>query len=327
MISDKVPVFIVGTPRSGTTLVRLVLDSHPSIAITPESSFLFRAGRIWNRIYGDKLNEKKVGAFIKDLNSLPQVRDWLPSTCTPERVIEQCHGDFSWGSVLNCVFDLYAESRQKPRWGDKTPKNLYAVEDIFAKFPDAKIVVVVRDCRDVVMSMQNADFSRSTHVLAALRWQKDAERGRELIEKYGDRVFILKYEDLLENPEKEIKTTLEYCGLDNDPSILKRYMAHEDDVAHTKSDLYMKPISPSNLNKWKTSMPDKIISDCEAIAGNGLRYFGYETRFDNPSISATRLRALQFKGGWSLFRNRKYMENYRALLLILLRWVRRRISG
>lgn len=304
------PVFIVGTPRSGTTLLRLIIDSHPEIAITPESSFLFRVPSLWNALY-PKLDEPgSVQAFIDDLRSLPQVKDWLPKHICAEKLMGCKEELNTLSDFLDALFSYYAQTKGKLRWGDKSPKNLHAIDEIMDLFPSAKIVIMMRDCRDVAMSLSRAEFSRVSYISAAKRWQLDADIAIQNIQKNSDQIYFLKYEDLLEDPDKIIKSLLDFLNLSEYPEILKIYAGHEDDVTHTKSLLYMKPIQKDNIYKWKKYMSDQEVTDCEAIAKVGMEYFGYEVLSKTPTISRVKVFIQSVKDVTKLIRNNNNMENY-----------------
>jgi len=303
------PIFIVGTPRSGTTLLRLILDSHPEIAITPESSFLFSTLSLWDGLYPCLTDKRSIEKFIKDLKKLPQVRNWLLDTCTAD-MLQKDKKINNLSSFIDAIFSNYAHSKGKKRWGDKTPKNLYAIDEIIKMFHFAKIVIVIRDCRDVAMSLNKAEFSKISYISAAKRWQRDANMTKKIIQKYDKQIYLLKYENLLENPNKTIISVLKFLDLPNDPDIMERYVRHEDDVVHTKSTLYRQPLNKNNIYKWKKYMSKRDIIDCEAIAKESMEYFGYEISTKNPTISPVKVFLYRVKDYFQLINNSKNMENY-----------------
>lgn len=311
------PVFIVGTPRSGTTLFRLIIDSHPEIAITPESSFLFRKTALWNRLYPDISNQYTMQLFLDDLRKLPQVKAWLPEICTARKLMQDNKKIATFSEFIDAVFTCYAQTKGKERWGDKTPKNLHAIDQIIALFPSAKILIIVRDCRDVALSLRKAEFSKVSCISAARRWQKDAAITRRAIRKYGEQISLVRYEDLLKAPGKIVKAVLDFLDLSDDPEILKHYMKHDDDVVHTKSKFYLQPVNKGNLYKWKKKMPANDVEQCEAIAMDGLQYLSYETTTTNPTISQAKIMTQRAKDLFQLMNNKKNLENYYAYFHLL----------
>ncbi len=277
-------------------------------------------------LYPDLSNEQSIQHLIRDLRKLPQVRDWLPATCTAEELISHFPVNKSLPDFINAVFSYYALSKGKRRWGDKTPKNLHAINQILKFFPNAKILIMVRDCRDVVMSLSKADFSKVSYASAAWRWQLDADIIKQhCAQKKDSQVYLLKYENLLDNPGETIKSVLEFFNLWDDPDILKRYAEHDDDVFHTKSSLYMKPLSKKNISKWEKIMSEQEVRECEAIARQGLEYFGYKVVHKDAHISCFKVSFLRIKDFLSLLRNRKNMENYYIYGKLLLKLIVQRV--
>jgi len=326
MKNEWPPVFILGTPRSGTTLLRLILDSHPDIAITPESSFFFRVKSLWEGLYPDLNDVENIRSLIDDLHTMPQIKDWIPKSCTFQSIMEgrEREGFDSLAAFIDKFFGLYAESKSKHRWGDKTPKNLHSVEQILELFPSAKILMMVRDCRDVTISLNKADFSKVSYLSAARRWQMDADIAQKYLKQNNDQIYLLRYEDLLLNPSQVIKSVLSFLNLSDDPEIMKRYVEHEDDVVHTKSSLYMKPIEIDNLYKWKKEMSVSDVAECEAIARNGLVYFGYEVSESISTVSRVKVFIYRIKDLLQLLVNSKNMENYYVYIRLLIKSFLRR---
>jgi Sulfotransferase family len=319
MFSSNNPVFIVGTPRSGTTLLRLIVDSHPDISITPESSFLFRVTPLWDKVLSRGGRRDSISRLLGMLRLIPQVKDWMPASCSPDEILAHCGQEITLAAVLDSIYHLYAIEKGKTIWGDKTPKNLYSIDAIFALYPNAKVVIVVRDCRDVALSLRKADFSKASYISSAIRWQNDTDLAITAMGRHADHVKLVKYEDLLSAPEETLKILLGFCGLREEPKLLERYATHDDDVVHTKSSLYMKPVSENNLAKWKTSMPDRDIRNIEALSKKGLAYFGYPVVNSNATISPARVLWVRFYDFAHLSKNKKNLENYVALIRIFLK--------
>lgn len=311
------PVFIVGTPRSGTTLLRLIMDSHPDIAITPESSFLFRVTPLWDKLLSRGGGRDSISKLLGMLRMIPQVKDWMPASCNPEEILADCGQKVTLAAVLDSIYHLYAIEKGKRVWGDKTPKNLHSIDAILRLYPNAKIVVVVRDCRDVALSLRKAEFSNVSYVSSAIRWQNDVDLAIKAMKRHADCVKVVKYEDLLSAPEETLKMLLGFCGLREEPKLLERYATHDDDVVHTKSSLYMKPVSKNNIAKWKTSMPDGDVRNIEALAKEGLAYLGYPVVNSNATISPARVLWVRLYDFALLSKNKKNLESYIALTRIL----------
>jgi len=187
------PIFVVGCQRSGTTMLRLMLDSHPRISCGPETRFLADLERVvdtdWPRLsqYGYSQEE------------------WL------ERIRE-----FFGGIQAD-----YARSRGKERWADKTPRYALNIPFLLRVFPDAQIVHVIRDGRDVVVSHRKR-FGYWSSVKSTLKWPKYIKVARGVGETLRtDQYHEVRYEDLVGKPEETMRSLLEFLGEPWDPQVLE----------------------------------------------------------------------------------------------------------
>lgn len=318
------PIFIVGSPRSGTTLIRLVLDSHSNIAIAPESAFLFRLARRASRLYRNFCNEAAVTNFISDFRQLKHVRNWFPKNISNSEIIAQVRIPGEVSQILNVLFTSYAKTRGKHRWGDKTPRNLQHIEEIMSLFPQARIIVIIRDCRDVVLSQKQVIFGGLSSYGSAKRWKVDAQFARRALSRYPEKIMLVRYEDFVANPENVLHRIISFVGEPWDPAILQRYLMHEDDVPHTKSELFREPIQGRNIGKWKRVMREKDVKICEAIAGDELHYFGYERIFSGVSLGPINRIFYSLTDVLRRVVNPVYLENYLILAKLI---IRRRFLG
>ena len=305
------PVFIVGTPRSGTTLLRLLINSHPKISITPESSFLFRADHLWRTTYKDFSNAQQLNEFIEDLKTLPQVKDWLPHGLSAEKLLKNFRIN-SLSDAINAIFASYAQSHNKLRWGDKTPKNLHCMDSLIENFNNPHILVIVRDCRDVALSLHQAEFAKTSHITSSIRWQKDISSIVKAKLKHPDNLYIVRYEDLLENTQETISSILEFLNLEQDNALIESYLSHEDDITHTKNSLHLMAPDRCNIGKWRKKMPARHIAECEHIARQGIIQFDYDLTSPDRKISFTRYYFFRLFDLLFLSVNSSYLKNHIA---------------
>ncbi|MGH3023388.1 MAG: sulfotransferase family protein, partial [Gaiellaceae bacterium] len=147
------PVFVGGCPRSGTTMLRLMLNSHPDLAVPHETRFLIP---IWDRraTFGDLSNPKNRRRIARWIAARPKARLYRLGVKRDELISVLEAAPPTLGSVLGAPFALYAERQGKARWGDKRPSHVQQLHAIFAMFPDAQFVNVVRDPRATVTSVR-----------------------------------------------------------------------------------------------------------------------------------------------------------------------------
>jgi len=191
------PIFVVGTMRSGSTLLRLILDSHPNIAIGEETGF---AGAI---------------AATKDIPNWRYGAEWYGRLGWDEAELDTRLREF-----YRPMFERHAASQGKARWGDKTPFHSWHMPLLAKVFPDAVFVAIVRHPGGVVASLVKkfhygvadaADYWTSTN-LEVLR------RGTEL---GGDRFGLVRYEDVLADPEPTLRGLVGWLGEPWSPDLLR----------------------------------------------------------------------------------------------------------
>lgn len=270
------PIFIGGTPRSGTTLLRLLVDSHPQIAITPESGYLFRLVLYAPALYQHFRCQRDILAFIRDVRTIPRMKDWFSCDISTETVAESLKGRVHIGDILEAIYKQYAKKRGKPYWGDKTPKNIQSASKIISVFPNAKFLIIVRDGRDVALSLNKTIFGKASLRKSAQRWAREVRAALSLQSLHPNRVLLIRFEDLIQYPERLCASIFDFIGVDKCPSIRNRYLAHDDDTHHTKSKYYRKPFNVNNRYKWKTVMSEIQAAQFEYIAGAELEAIGYE---------------------------------------------------
>lgn len=147
----KPPFFIVGHPRSGTTLLQILLDAHPNIVIPPESHIFVRFSEIFNH-YGDLSQAYNRQLLVQDILNDEQIKLWNLDISASDfcRQLK----DFSVKGIISCLFELYAQRDGKHQWGDKTPQHALYLQEIKATFPNAKFIHLIRDGRDVSESLK-----------------------------------------------------------------------------------------------------------------------------------------------------------------------------
>jgi Sulfotransferase family len=159
------PVFVVGCPRSGTTLLRLMLDAHPDLSIPPESHFIPLVWRVRDRYEtsGGFDGEKMARDVFRGI----RFRDWsLPESEVLDELGRVAPSDLA-GSIA-CFFCAYAGRNGKERWGDKTPGYSMELPLLASLFPDARFVHLIRDGRDVALSLMEVPRPpRSTRAYSA----------------------------------------------------------------------------------------------------------------------------------------------------------------
>lgn len=284
------PFFIVGCPRSGTTLLQVLLEHHPRVAIPPESFVFERFGPILDR-YGNLECDANLRAFVCDLLCDEQIRDWQLGL----DVDEFCQRSFprNAAGVISELFKIYAEKHGKTRWGDKTPQHALCLPTIISVFPAARIIHLVRDGRDVAESMRRIYIGPKSMYGIARRWHRFVMTVHSFAVQYPDSVLIVRYEDMVREPEETRKRVFRFIGvppeecppvgasLPDTPSRRQALAAAEHHVSLRQA------ISQAKSGVFKRSFTLREIGWFESVAGEALRHYGYELVTDGkqrPSL-------------------------------------------
>lgn len=271
------PFFIVGAARSGTTLLRLMLDRHPEVAIPGESHFI---PPLWKRRgrYGrdDRIEDRD--AWLRDLSAQRTFRRW---DLSPELVRQELdripHPTFA--QAVEAVFLAYARSRGKTRWGDKTPDNVEHLPLLAGLFPQARVVHLIRDGRDVALSTIDLKRLHRRAATAAYFWARALRQGRAAAPSLGPgRYLEVTYETLVEHPEREIRRLAGFLDIPFHPAMLQHDREAGDRLPEGVRRLHSRVALPPTrgLRDWRRDMRPEEVEEFEAVAGRELLAAGYE---------------------------------------------------
>jgi len=279
--------FIVGTGRCGTTLLRLMLDAHPELAIPPETHFIPAALSACRR----SLRPRR--AFLRAATSAPF---WLDHGMDEGALAGRLEAvrPFNVGDALRAFYRLYSEGRGKTRWGDKTPYYVLHMRDIQRALPEARFVHLIRDGRDVALSFKGLWFGPDSAASAAEHWVSRITAARRQAPSLAGYLEI-RYEDLVLRPEATLRRVCDFIALGWSPAVLDyhltarsrleemvqpfragagRVVAPEERKAiHSLTD---QPPRPDRVNVWKAEMRPSDRAAFESIAGPLLRDLGYD---------------------------------------------------
>jgi len=273
------PIFIVGCPRSGTTLLQYMLRVHPRISLpTGESHFFIPLYK--NKLaFGNLDNVESIKKFLTELYKRGGGfidEDMHGINFDVIAYANEFHkrGVNTVEGLIAAVFEKNALGEGKVRWGDKTPYYALHLPTILEMFPDAQVIHLIRDGRGVAWSLMDRkhDFKVYSAYIAAKYWQQYVEGARISGSKLGKQVYLeIRYEDLLEAPDSQLQKVCEFLGEAYSPALLEYEKPSE--TTHT---LLHKPVQKDNINKWRRLMTRSQIRIFEAGAGDTLTSFGYE---------------------------------------------------
>ena len=281
------PILVLGVRRSGTTLLRVMLDRHSGLAVPDESYFVPQlADRHRGTIDVDR--------FIDDLGRLPTLHEWDVHV---EAVRLRLRDGMTPGEAIAAVYETYAAARGKARWGDKTPMYMQRLSLLERLFPAALYVHVIRDGRDCAVSFAQMPGGIVTRTWAhpgdaagfACQWRAEIVAARKLGRRAGSRYLEVRYETLVAEPEQTLRAICAHAELPFEPAMLD-YAGNVDVSAQPHQQSLAKPPTPG-LRDWRAEMPDADARAFEAVAGDLLAELGYETSRRRPTVAGRLRRA------------------------------------
>jgi hypothetical protein len=288
-ITRKPPVFLLGSQRSGTTMLRLMMNNLPNLAIPHETAFITIYDKKLDG-YGDLSDNQNARRLLNDVSQHPLVKRGKLIE-DPEAILRRpiaCYRDF-----IEAIFLTYADSLGKVRWGDKTPFYTPDIDVLHRIFPNAKFVHLVRDGRDVVLSQKSIEWMSGNLPKLILDWQWKTIIAHKVGSALGNNFLEVRYEDLVRQPEKTLRLICEFIDETYDPAMLS-YSKNAEEVVPTESLKWhrnsVKPPDPSQLEKWKTGLAKAERIIFEQLAGDTLDVFGYEREHLAPTVASRALK-------------------------------------
>ena len=280
-------VFIVGCPRSGTSLLQRIVNAHPQIAITPETHWI-------PRLFEKRKGLTPEGMVTTELISrlLEQPR-FTRLGIGQEELLAMIAGGrpISYSSLVTAIFDSYGGAQGKALVGDKTPGYVRRMNTLHALWPQARFVHLIRDGRDVYLSMRHRPlhdlkagafdtWSEKPVLTAALWWELNVRGGRKAGNLLGAGLYYeIRYESLIAHPREECEALSAFLGLPYDDAMLRF-----NETQRKKKE--RRPITPG-LRDWRTQMPAQDLERFEVAAGGLLEELGYARAF--PRLRPERL--------------------------------------
>lgn len=266
---NRGPIFLIGAPRSGTTLLRVMLDRHPSVHICNETYYFYYVYER-RKAFG---NLSDAGNRLRLIGQYMETRRGGGLGLEPRlsRDILMAEGH-TYRDFFRTVLRLAAESQGKTRWGEKTPQHAFHSEVLCSWFPDSTLIHLVRDPRDVVSSLRRMPWAPNNVVANTRIWLRHVAAAMrcETLPNY----VLVRYEDLVADPERVLRHVCERIGEPYSSSML----ASDGTPAEGKEWWFRRAyqgVTPNRVNKWRESLSEKETSIVEWLAGPQMEQFGY----------------------------------------------------
>jgi hypothetical protein len=285
MSGGERPFFVVSAPRSGSTLLRLMLDAHPRLAVPPPG-WLFDMVFPFLYSYGDLRQRANLLALAEDVLQTPTVGRW-PGKPSAELLADAAETP-SFAGVYVALHRAYAKSEGKARWGEKTPRNGFWMDEIRVLFPDAQFIHIVRDGRDQAIDISDSLLWPNSVYSGASLWQRYVNAICDSASRMPAGAYCeIRYEDLCAATEVNVRKLCEFLG---EPFDARMLSPHETRSAKSWSThpLHAKtaqPISTRFCGMYKTRLPASDVAVLDALIGDTLKKFGYPLSGAKGSLS------------------------------------------
>lgn len=268
------PVFIAGPDRSGTTLMYALLASHPDISMVRRTNIW----RYFHRRYGDLAVPANFDRCLNDMVRYRRMRHLQPDR---ERIRNEfLQGAPTYGRLFALFHEHNAERAGKAHWGDKSLHTEHYADRVFAEFPDARIIHMVRDPRDRYASVRRRHGRDISRVSAATaRWLDSTRAGRHNAERFPDRYLMVRYEDLAREPEATMRGVSDFIGIAYSAVMLSMEGAPDlRDAGGNSSfgDIEPGSISTRGIGRFRSVLTPSEIAFIELAAGRDMTAVGYE---------------------------------------------------
>ena len=289
-MSRSTPIFVIGAPRSGTTLLRIMLSSHPRIFIPPESDFIPRLylGRARAPMGRDRAVQD-VQAIIDNWRFLREWRGEVPDPATFVAALPE----LTPAALLDAVYRAYAAQHGAARWGDKSPIYTRYIPLLAEIFPSAQFVHLIRDGRDAALSTLAAypDRFYVDMYFAARSWRQRVRAARHAGRALGPaRYTELRYEDLTADPEAALRPLCDWLGEDYAPAMCEPHKLARELLRPRGRHAPVREPVHTNSGGWQSRMPVADQRLFHAVASDLLADLGYDVADRGPLSPAERTR-------------------------------------
>jgi hypothetical protein len=287
------PLIIGGCPRSGTTLLRTMLQAGPEVAIPRETRFVLEAWR-QRRQFGDLRdadNRRRLARWIFMREETQAHRLGLEADDAVERLVASPP---ALGSMLTTCFVMFAETHEKPRWGDKRPLYAARMSAIWDLFPNAQFIHVVRDPRACVASLRTLGWFDGEIAPMAALWEHSVKSVDGWRSKLApDQLLDVKYEELVLNSQRTLRQVAEFAGLRGDDDAVEQMLRYQE-VKEKRSRRHhsnlTQPLDASRVSDWKETLEPREIAFIERATRPLMERWSYEPVSDGVAAPAELLR-------------------------------------
>jgi Sulfotransferase family len=272
------PIFIIGTERSGSNLLRLILNAHSAITVPHPPHIMSYFGPL-EKYYGDLDLQRNWARLTKDVVTHVRRHIYPWPSLIDEHALLSIAPPRDLFDLFAAIYEQHRSASKKLRWCCKSTFMIHYTDRIVARYPDARLIWLVRDPRDVVASSRVSIFNPYHPYFTATLWNRQQLLGLKVETQLQPRNLLrVRYEDLIANSEEALSILCQFLGVEFEPNMLRFF---ETDEAKTSAGLARdwrntgKPILADNSGRFRKSLSPSEIAIVQFVAGPTMERFGY----------------------------------------------------
>jgi hypothetical protein len=283
------PVYIIGTERSGSNLLRLLLHAHSGIVV-PHPPHLLHFLAPVEASYGDLSDRAHRRCLVEDAVRLVQAHIYAWDVpLDVDALTDEARPPDLMG-VMGAIYDAARRASGKRRWGNKSTFMVHHVDRAVARDPEARFIWLVRDPRDVAVSSKTSVFSTCHPFNTGLLWAEQQGEALRHRDKLGEgQVHLLRYEDLLADHEGSLRKLCTFLGEDYEPAMLRFFEGEEARKSARLSESWKntgRPIQHDNRGKWAKALTAEEVTMVECSTAPLMQTLGYEVSTPEATLRA-----------------------------------------
>jgi len=284
--------FIIGRPRTGTTLLRSLFDAHPNVRIPWECQFVLNLYPKYGKL--KHWNLETLEHFYSDLLKQWQFSAWNIDHDKLQSDLQACAGEMSYAMICQVVYLNHISFYPKEEIrliGDKNHGYTIYTDRLLKLFPDAKFVYILRDYRDTFQSVKNVDFELPVVSVVVYKWKYFYKKALQAGKKHPGSFYFIRYEDLVTNPEDHLRKICEFLGVPFVPEVFDFYKMKGKAEEKYPADILQKhhkslfnPVNTSRVGLWEKSMSERQVKIADHVAGVFADKAGYKRKYKGLNL-------------------------------------------
>lgn len=269
------PVFLVGCPRSGTTLLQQMLDAHPALAIAPETFFVRRFLKTRDTFEHDWQS----GGRDRLLSAWRRAPEFAEMALDDAAIAASVEPASDVVDAFARLLSRFAQASGARMVGEKTPNHLLYMRSLEQAFPGARFIHILRDPRAVVDSWRHVPWSNGTPAADAEVWRKYMQAAREKPPRDRRRLLTVRYEALVLDPAAQLRRVCDFLGLPFDDAMLRHHTRSHTTVNALREPwkaAALAPISTASIDAWSEQVDGTTLCAIEAVTWFEMRRLAYE---------------------------------------------------